>query len=172
MHTIIRILTVLVALTLAGTSVAAENNINRPGGDYTSVTLPAGSHWPACEALCKADGSACKAWTFVRPGNQAANPRCWLKSSAPAPVGDNCCVSGVNQPVIEANTNRPGSDYTNVTLPAGSAPNACRSLCNADNQCVAWTFVKPGVQATNPRCWLKDAVPAAVPDACCASGVK
>lgn len=172
MQTIFRVLTLLAALVLASASAAAEINTNRPGSDYTDVTLPGGSTWHACEALCKADGSSCKAWTFVKPGTQANNPRCWLKSSVPPAVSDGCCTSGINLPVVEANTNRPGSDYTNVTLPGGSAPGACQSLCDADNQCAAWTFVKPGVQATNPRCWLKDAVPPKVPDNCCASGVK
>ena len=42
----------------------------------------------------------------------------------------------------------------------------------AEPGCVAFTYVNPGVQGPRARCWLKGAVPAPVPDACCVSGVK
>jgi hypothetical protein len=165
-----------IAIALIGLSTASdaamESNTDRPGNDYTSVTLPSGSNAAACEALCKADGSNCKAWTFVKPGVQAANPRCWLKNTVPAAQANNCCVSGVMTPPIEANIDRPGGDYTSVTLPGGSNAQACLALCNADGACVAWTFVKAGFQAPNPRCWLKNTVPTAVGNNCCSSGVK
>lgn len=152
---------------------AQENNIDRPGGDYTSVTLPAGSEADACEALCDADGNQCKAWTFVRAGAQAPNPRCWLKASVPAAQSNGCCVSGVKVPPIQVNVDRPGGDYTSVTLPAGAKAGACRDLCDADGaQCKAWTYVNAGVQAPNPRCWLKSSVPAPQANGCCTSGTK
>ena len=72
----------------------------------------------------------------------------------------------------EKNTNRPGGDYTNVTLPHKADPKACHKLCNADPVCRAWTYVKAGVQAANPRCWLKNVVPPPVNSPCCVSGVK
>jgi hypothetical protein len=152
---------------------AMENDVDRPGSDYTSVTLPAGSGAGACEALCKADGTHCKAWTYVRPGVQAPNPRCWLKTAVPAPQNNGCCISGVKVPPVEMNVDRPGGDYTSVTLPAGAKAGACRDLCDADGgQCKAWTYVKAGVQAPNPRCWLTNTVPAAQASNCCTSGVK
>ncbi len=33
-----------------------------------------------------------------------------------------------------------------------------------------WTFVKPGHQGRNARCWLKYAVPRLVKNPCCDSG--
>jgi PAN domain len=72
----------------------------------------------------------------------------------------------------EKNTDRPGGDYTNVTLPHKADPKACHKLCNADHGCRAWTYVKAGVQAANPRCWLKNVIPPPVPNPCCVSGVK
>lgn len=78
----------------AGAGGAQEANTDRPGGDFNSVNLPLGSNASACRNLCNADGT-CKAWTFVKAGFQGANPRCWLKSSVPPKVANNCCTSGV-----------------------------------------------------------------------------
>lgn len=188
MHPILRLLAmalVLCALAPVASAQPVEPNIDRRGGDYASVTLPASSTASQCQALCAADPTRCKAWTYVRAGLQAANPRCWLKSTVPAPIASTCCTSGVMvvatppnvgpshvRPRIEENVDRRGGDYTSVTLPAGSTANNCRSLCAADpNRCRAWTYVKAGVQATNPRCWLKSTVPAAISSNCCTSGV-
>lgn len=72
---------------------------------------------------------------------------------------------------LENNTNRPGSDFHSFTL--GSAdPELCRQACEKDPRCVAFTYVKPGLQGKSARCWLKDSVPDSVPDNCCVSGVK
>jgi hypothetical protein len=73
---------------------------------------------------------------------------------------------------ITTNIDRPGGDYTNITLPPGSVSQVCLNLCSADAPCKAWTYVKPGVQAPNPRCWLKNTVPEARANSCCTSGVK
>jgi hypothetical protein len=70
----------------------------------------------------------------------------------------------------EPNTNRPGGDFTSVEI-RRPAPEACASLCQGNAQCFAWTYVKPGIQGRRARCWLKNRIPAAVPDACCTSGV-
>ena len=72
---------------------------------------------------------------------------------------------------LQYNTNRPGGDYHNFDL-AGANPNLCRSACQGDSNCVAWTYVNPGIQGPAARCWLKNSVPPAVNDACCVSGVK
>lgn len=65
---------------------------SRPGGDYHNFDL-AGTDPQECRAACDADGR-CRSWTFVRPGFQNEHARCWLKSTVPAPVRDNCCTSG------------------------------------------------------------------------------
>jgi hypothetical protein len=72
---------------------------------------------------------------------------------------------------LETNTDRPGMDYNNFDL-ASANPSLCEQACNADPDCRAFTYVKPGVQGANPRCWLKNGVPAANPSDCCDSGVK
>jgi hypothetical protein len=74
---------------------------------------------------------------------------------------------------VESGIDRPGSDYKNFDVPpsiAGFAP--CQSSCDSDENCRAWTFVKPGVQGRFARCWLKNAIPNPVTNNCCVSGVR
>jgi hypothetical protein len=72
---------------------------------------------------------------------------------------------------VEPNTNRSGGDYRSFDLPS-PAPLLCRDACAREPQCRAFTYVKPGVQSPNARCWLKNTVPAPRPEPCCVSGVK
>jgi hypothetical protein len=171
----------------------------------------------------------CAAFTYVNPGVQGPNARCWLKNQVPPPVAAACCVSGAKfgggQPVqsepwvgmpptqpappsappptyqappappppadsppsawrgvpppaamppaggLEPNVDRPGADYRSFDL-AYPRPEDCRAACMAEPGCVAFTYVNPGVQGPNPRCWLKSQVPQPVTNACCVSGVK
>ncbi len=71
---------------------------------------------------------------------------------------------------FRVNTDRPGSDYSNFDL-QGAYPSDCRDACLKDSRCLAWTYVKPGVQGPKARCWLKNAVPAEQPNQCCVSGI-
>src|SRR3954451_4065548 len=77
----------------------------------------------------------------------------------------------------EDSTDRPGRDYKNfdLNLPSpgtfGGPEDVCRETCQRDDQCKTWTFVKAGVQGPKPRCWLKNAIPAARANTCCVSGV-
>ena len=74
---------------------------------------------------------------------------------------------------MQFNTDRPGSDLSSFTMAPGAGPAACRSACNSNAACRAWTYVKPGYQhPSRPRCWLKHSVPMAVSKPCCTSGVK
>ena len=72
---------------------------------------------------------------------------------------------------LETNTDRPGMDYSNFDL-ASANPSLCEQACNADPSCRAFTYVKPGYQGANARCWLKNDIPSATPSDCCDSGVK
>jgi hypothetical protein len=67
------------------------------------------------------------------------------------------------------NTDRPGRDFRNIAI-NGNAQD-CLRLCNRERECRAWTFVKPGIQGSSARCWLKNAIPAVVANSCCTSGV-
>mgnify|MGYP000745995732 CR=1 FL=1 len=73
-------------------------------------------------------------------------------------------------PDLEKGFDRPGSDYRNFPFDAG--PERCQQACAEDPNCKAFTWVRPGVQGPQARCWLKSAVPTAVANANCVSGVK
>ncbi|MCJ7444236.1 MAG: PAN domain-containing protein [Methanotrichaceae archaeon] len=68
-------------------------------------------------------------------------------------------------------TNIPGSDYRDFDLKIAD-PKLCAQVCTDDPTCVACTYVKPGYQGPNARCWLKNNVASQVQDECCVSGVK
>lgn len=73
---------------------------------------------------------------------------------------------------LEFGVDRPGQDLASFDLEERDSPIDCESLCDQSADCRAFTFVQPGVQGPNPRCWLKNAVPNPQQDACCVSGVK
>lgn len=71
---------------------------------------------------------------------------------------------------FEIGWDRPGFDYTNFEL-NNPREILCQWQCQKNSgKCKAWTFVNPGVQGTKARCWLKYAIPRAVPNKCCTSG--
>ncbi|NJD60655.1 MAG: trypsin-like serine protease [Anaerolineae bacterium] len=72
---------------------------------------------------------------------------------------------------MEYDTERGGADYKNFDLTQAD-PTLCRTSCNGESQCKAWTYVKPVYQGAKARCWLKAGVPPAKPNSCCVSGVK
>ena len=97
---------------------------------------------------------------------------CFLVSCAPVMQGPvTPGTSGGTMGPMEYNMDRMGSDYNNFDLPEAN-PQVCQDYCQNDPACVAWTYVKPGFQGPNPRCWLKNAVPQLTPNPFCVSGVK
>ena len=72
---------------------------------------------------------------------------------------------------MEPNVIRQGSDYREFSLPQ---PNVelCRSTCDNDARCHAYTYYHPGVRGPNAVCTLKSAVPAPVKNTCCISGAR
>jgi 1-phosphatidylinositol phosphodiesterase len=72
---------------------------------------------------------------------------------------------------LEVNVDRPGGDYRTFDLSSG-LPEECRDTCMIEPQCVAFTFVKPGLQGPSARCALKSAVPRPSPSPGRVSGVK
>jgi hypothetical protein len=181
-----------------------EYGIDRPGYDFQNFDLPRVD--PAlCQRACL-DHPNCQSFTFVQPGVQGPNARCWLKNTVAPSVPNNCCISGVKAPTrppagppphprwgrfdrddhdrhdrggghhqgnkrMEQGVDRPGSDIQNFDLPRPE-PELCARSCWDNGSCAAFTYVRPGVQGPNARCWLKNAVPQAVPNNCCISGVR
>jgi hypothetical protein len=76
------------------------------------------------------------------------------------------------QPVqAQTNFDRPGGDYQSSPVPSGD-PADCALVCERDRRCRAWSFNYPTDVASGAVCWLKNAVPARVPDNCCVTGVR
>jgi len=154
---------------------AIQTNTDRPGFDSRNFDIPPPapgtiiSPVGICQSTCQRDAN-CLAWTFVNPGVQGPNARCWLKTGIPPARANSCCTSGVVMQELERKTDRPGNDYKNFNLSVADF-NQCRAACRSDNQCQAWTYVNPGVQGPSARCWLKNAVPAAHASDCCTTGV-
>ena len=74
---------------------------------------------------------------------------------------------------LEQNVDRPGMDYGRISLNSNDGPDACQWLCQNDNKCRAFTFVRRGFQGSRPICYMKSGVPNKVsPRPCCVSGKK
>jgi hypothetical protein len=155
----------LLAACLAGlvslNGARAQSNFDRPGGDYLSAPVETGD--PAdCALMCERD-KRCHAWSFNYPTYSDAGAVCWLKSSVPPRVPDNCCVSGVRgggvveprNPGVETSIDRAGGDYRNFELKSAEGDEACKAACTADNKCRAWTFARAGYIGKQPHCFLK-----------------
>lgn len=79
--------------------------------------------------------------------------------------------AAANETTTESGIDRPGGDYKNFDLePSIGGFGPCKSACESDGRCKAWTFVKSGVQGPKARCWLKDSRPNQVHSNCCVSG--
>ncbi len=76
-----------------------------------------------------------------------------------------------NRPIMELNTDRPGSDINSFPLDKPQ-PKLCSDACNANTGCVAWTYVKPGIINAKAHCRIKDDIPEPERSSCCISGVK
>jgi len=153
--------------------------IDMPGNvDYHTFGGPNATP-EGCEAACKADGQ-CLAWTYVRPGILANNNQlCVLKWRLAPQISSTCCVSGIERQIPSempsnsgplAGVNLPGSDYRNFEL-AGEDPTLCENACKAESQCLAWTYMRPGLPGPKARCWLKNNIPPHVSSPCCTSGI-
>lgn len=101
---------------------AAQMNFDRPGGDYLSAPISSGDPTD-CALLCERD-RRCRAWSFNYPTVLGSGALCWLKSSVPPRVPDNCCVSGVRgagvveirNGTVETAIDRPGGDYRSFEI--------------------------------------------------------
>jgi hypothetical protein len=89
---------------------------------------------------------------------------------APPPAGASSSLGRAPQEV-EMNVDRPGNDYRSLYLPRALHV-LCKAACTNDTKCEAYTYVKPGVQGRQARCYLKDKIPAAHVSDCCVSGVR
>jgi hypothetical protein len=146
---------------LAAGTARAQSSFDRPGSDYTSAPITSGD--PAdCALMCERDRK-CHAWSFNYPTDPTTGAVCWLKSTVPPRVQDNCCVTGVRgagvvEPRsggVESSIDRAGGDYKSFDIKNGEGNDVCRSACTADNKCRAWTFARAGYVGKEAHCFLK-----------------
>lgn len=142
-------------------SAKAQMGFDRPGGDYTHLQIP--SRDPTdCAMACERD-RRCKSWSFGFPPDFQGAAGCWLKSSLPPRIADNCCISGVRGAgVIEPRggrfeifVDRFGGDYRSFKVEGGNGDDACQQACKGDTKCRAWTFAREGYAGREARCFLK-----------------
>lgn len=152
---------------------------------------------PAADAFCQSQGYAMATDFVTRPnapptrvistGQVCDNMRCsrigslTCANSAAASAQPGQAQPGAAPPAqaqpgqtrsatLEYGTNRRGMDMRRLILPNGT-PEMCRDACLADGACRAFTFVQPGIQGPEARCWLKGGVPEPNSARCCVSGV-
>ncbi len=65
----------------------------------------------------------------------------------------------------------PGGDYQSSPVASGD-PMECALACERDRRCRSWSFAYPTEIAGSAMCWLKNSVPARVPDNSSISGVR
>lgn len=107
-----------------------------------------------------------------RPVLADSPPKPPVAAPGPAPTPKPVHVTG--QPTDQRmmpGIDMPGADYTSVEINS-QAPGECELICRHDSKCLAWSYVKPGVQKPKAVCWLKSAVPPTRPDPNVTSGVK
>jgi PAN domain len=71
----------------------------------------------------------------------------------------------------EHDKDRFGGDYSGFDIKTDHIDD-CEGACKNDTKCLAWTYVKPAIQAPQARCYLKSVIPAISDNACCVSGTK
>jgi hypothetical protein len=159
------------------TPALAQSGYDRPGGDFSSATVPNGDP-SVCASRCERD-NRCRAWSFSYPSASGTPAMCWLKKDVVPPVESSCCVSGVRgagvmEPGIgatEYSIDRTGGDYRSFETPPDPKGKACADACQSENRCRAWTYRRPGYSVTTAHCYLKDAIKPPRRRPCCISGV-
>ncbi len=155
----------------------AQSGFDRRGSDYLNFQIRSGD--PAvCAARCERE-ARCRAWSFSYPRTANALAVCWLKTQVPPRAEDKCCVSGVRgagvieprKGPVEYSIDRAGGDYRNFDTVPDPSGAACKTACEGENFCRAWTYVRPGYIGPSARCYLKDKIPRPRPRPCCISGV-
>jgi serine/threonine protein kinase len=63
---------------------------------------------------------------------------------------------------LELNTDRIGADYNNMYI-SKPDPDLCKQICAVDEQCQAFTYVRPGLEGDRARCYFKNGVPSPTP---------
>jgi hypothetical protein len=154
----------------------AQVGFDRRGGDYLNFPVRTGDP-AACAVRCDRE-ARCRAWSFSYPSGERP-ATCWLKSQVPPRIEDPGSASGVRgagviEPRIgtrEFSIDRIGGDYRSIDVPPDPSGEACKTACDGDAQCRAWTYARPGYGSADAHCYLKSRVMPPHHRACCISGV-
>lgn len=106
----------------------------------------------------------------LNPGTVVATPYVRPIRVTGAATATRAPGTRLNSETFMAGVDMPGNDYSNKPI-SGNAVD-CQNICNADGSCLAWTWVKPGVQGPQAMCWLKNAVPPSRQNPNTISGIK
>jgi hypothetical protein len=158
------------------------SNVAFRGSLFRVTDVPADP--TVCQAACRAE-TRCAVWTYTQPGTNGQSARCSLKAVIPAQFTDTCCTSAVERipapdmreppPVPAGMTGAvPGIELEGGTYRyfggSDATPDGCQAACRADGQCLAWDYVRPGVNSSDARCYLKNKVAMEVRSPCCIAG--
>jgi PAN domain/TIR domain len=137
-----------------------------------------------CQAACRTE-TRCVAWTYAQPKGPDQPPHCALKAVIPEQTPDACCTSAIERvpdpelrepPVVPAGMSGAvrGIELEGGTYHyfggADATVQACKAACQADGQCVAWDYVRPGIYSTDARCFLKNTGSLQIKSPCCVAG--
>ncbi|MFO7179307.1 MAG: PAN domain-containing protein [Pseudomonadota bacterium] len=145
-----------------------EVGFDRVGDDYDSFPIH-GDKPDLCRNACLQE-SRCRAYTYVANDDGNGNGRCWLKSGLGTFVVNPSTISG-SVSIYDKGIDRAGNDLRSHEL-AAPLPELCAQSCAEEPRCVAYTYVKPGVQGSKARCWLKSSVGVRATNPDTVSGVK
>lgn len=138
------------------------------GDDLSSFRVADAS---ICAQRCLSMDGKCKAFTFNTNRRLKKGPNCFLKSSQGRADGNSVAFSGVflsaaetdPEPISISMIDPSKALFEDIDLPGGDLSRrphtsaktalACRLACIDNNQCVAFTYIKP-----KKECWLKGAV--------------
>jgi hypothetical protein len=148
--------------------IAIYTGLDLFGDDISSARVEDAGE---CAQRCLVMDGQCKAFTFNSNPKIKRGPNCFLKSNTGRADGNSVAFSGrflsgaeADPLAITLGTIDPNSAlFENVDLPGGDlsrrphhsakTPLDCRLACIDENQCVAFTYIKP-----RKECWLKGGV--------------
>ena len=136
----------MIVLVQAPLPAYAQANFDRIGGDYLRAPVRSGD--PADCAMVQRD-RRCRAWTFSYPRRRRV---LLAKDTVPQRTHSDCCVSGVRGAGVleprgrgmETSTDRSGGDYRSFEIKGGGGEERCKTTCDNENKCRAWTYARPG----------------------------
>ena len=130
--------------------------------------LDYGKHYDACMSIVASHNRG-----FYEQEHKAradALNECINEPPAPNKAPVQTASSSPSASTVEFRTDRQGNDYRIFNVPPESF-GACRSACEADERCQAWSYESSNAQRSNGVCWLKSPAPPAVAKQITTSGV-